>query len=299
MIQTSRLPTQSSSTPQAVPRSALEQSPLEQSPSQCPPPSGAKSHGDASDQYKQVSALAQVVTTKWRTDSQLDLTPELRELWGCFCDAGMHPEAHQQLVDFLKSILETSKAAESNTEESGVSFWKDLPQFKVTVEQKLHEAFTANQETKTRWITLNHLLARISIPPASIYDLRMVCLWNLRDVLETSSVSVDVDMLKILMLWLGGHIHWLQLQILRAHSTNYPDDSLVTVELGDLAIQTNESLQSRVDLARLRFWRQQLKGLFDADASNDSIKFYADAVLKLLEVGIARVDEWKEEIPTA
>lgn len=174
-----------------------------------------------------------------------------------------------------------------------------MPHFKPIVEQKLQEAFTADLNTRAPWISLNNLLARISLPPESIYDLRMACLWNVRTVLETSDIDVTVDMLKILMLWLGGHIHWLQLQILRAHSENHPADTLVVLELGDLPAKIREILRPIVDFERLRYWRQRLQEVHDERTSDASTVFYTIAVLQLLEVGIAEIDQWKEELPAA
>lgn len=259
--------------------------------------SGNGSKKATSDACLHLSTLAQSITSKWETDHQLDVTPDMRELWTSFCDAGMQPHDQQQLVDLVKSTLEKCTTEEDINQHDGPSIWKDLPQFKPVAEQKLRESFMADMEPKSRWIRLNHLLARISTPPASIYDLRMVCLWNMRDVLETSSVAVTVGMLKILMLWLGGHIHWLQLQILRAHSKRYPDDALISLEVGDLPNKVGMSLQPIVNLERLSFWRQRLQELHDAANADAAMKFYTNAVLSLLEVGIAAVDEWKEELP--
>ncbi|CZT16123.1 uncharacterized protein RCC_01964 [Ramularia collo-cygni] len=202
----------------------------------------------------------------------------------------MEPENHQFLIDLLKTIVKTAGS------DGAAGPWKDTSLFKLVVEQRLREVFITGQDMKA-WVALNHLLRRISIPPASIYDLRMASLWNLRDVLETSTVVVTVNMLKVLMLWLGGHVHWLQLQILRAHSKSYPSDTLINLGLGDLPAITGEKLQPVVDLDRLQFWRQRLQGVHDAETSDTMMKFYASAVLSLLKVGVAEVDEWNEELP--
>lgn len=247
-----------------------------------------------SEECRELFALAQSIEVRWQADSRLDLTSEMRALWSHFCNAGMQPRTHQQLTDFIK---EKTNGAQDPIETSSAYLWKDLPEFKFVVEERLREALMSDREPKPHWTALNHLLARISLPPASLYDLRMACLWNLRDVLESSSVIVTPDLLKILMLWLGGHIHWLQLHILRAHSKTYPDHDLISLELGDLPSRMHESLNVRVDVERLDFWRQRLQELHDAHMSDAGITFYAQAVLNLLQVGIAHVDEWKEEIP--
>lgn len=252
---------------------------------------------DASGVYLHLKLLADTIHVKRETDHQLDVTPELEELWSCFCDAGMEPNSQQELVTFVQTILGQATTSHDHAEASETSVWDDLPQFRPEVQRKLRQSFMADLETSVQWINLNHLLARISIPPASIWDLRMVCLWNLRDVLETSSLKVTVMMLKILTLWLGGHIHWIQLQILRASSKSYTADSLIALEVCDLPNQVGTTLRPIFDLDRLNYWRQRLQQLRAEGDTDAAKKFYIDSVLSLLEVGIADVDEWKAEMP--
>lgn len=265
-----------------------------------PPPTGCnESEATTVDSSRCLYELADSITFKWRADSNIDLASDMEELWSCFCDTGMKPQSHQQLIVFLKSILDTSNTAEDSRKHSDATLWNGLPHFKLAVEQKLLQAFLADvSQSRPGWVALNHLLARISLPPASMYDLRMVCLWNLRDVLETSSMAPDLEMLKILMLWLGGHIHWLQLQILRAHSESYPVEDLIPLPIGDLPARMGVALQSTVDHDRLQFWRQRLQESHDLNASDAGMEFYTNAVMSMLQIGIAEVDEW-EEMPSA
>lgn len=257
-----------------------------------PAPANVIRSDTISEDCQRIYTLYRSMNSKWRTDPHYgDLASDMKKLWSKFCDAGTQPNNHQQLIDFLKSVLEESQTSDDSP-------WKDLPEFKSVVEQKLQEIIRKDMGYKTSWTALNNLLARISLPPASIYDLRMVCLWNIRDILETSSVAVTLDMMKTLMMWLGGHIHWLQLQVLRAHSKDYPAEDLIILELGDVPSSMGIKLQPVVDLDRLNFWRKRIRWLEDSSEIPDpSMYFYCKAAANLLTVGIADVDEWKGEMP--